>query len=109
MASRFDWDRTALDKLFATSDGPTGKMLKRAGIKVQNAAKRNASGRPGPNVQTGRLRSSITEELTRDGDELVERIGTDVDYALHVEMGTSRAPAYPYLRPALEAIRNNLP
>lgn len=104
----FQWDHAALDKLLNSSDGPVGKLLKSAGIKVQRAAKRNASGRPGPKVQTGRLRASITEELTRDGDELVERIGTDVEYAPYVEFGTSRAPAYPFLRPALDAIRDSL-
>lgn len=106
MAERFVYDQAALKVLFESADGPTGKMLKRKGIAVQRAAKKNASGRPGPNVQTGRLRSSITEELGHDSEGLVERIGTDVDYALHVEMGTSRAPAYPYLRPALDAARN---
>lgn len=102
----FVWDRKALETVFASPNGPTAKMLKRKGIAVQRAAKKNASGRPGPNVQTGRLRSSITEELGQDGDELVERIGTDVSYAIFVEVGTSHAPAYPFLRPALDAARN---
>lgn len=101
----FVWDGKALDTLFSSTSGPVAKMLKRKGIAVQRAAKKNASGRPGPNVQTGRLRSSITEELGVDGDELVERIGTDVSYAPYVELGTSRAPAYPFLRPALDAAK----
>lgn len=105
MAERFTWDGKALETLFTSIDGPVGKMLKKKGIQVQRAAKQHASGRPGPNVQTGRLRSSISEELVHDGDELVERIGTDVDYAPYVELGTSRAPAYPFLRPALDAAK----
>lgn len=106
MAEQFVWDKAALETLFVSPSGPVAKMLKRKGIAVQSAAKRNASGRPGPNVQTGRLRSSITEELGQEGDELVERIGTDVVYAPYVELGTSRAPAYPFLRPALDAAKN---
>lgn len=104
MAS-FEWDGKALETLFTSVDGPVGKDLKRRGIQVQRAAKKFASGRPGPNVQTGRLRSSITEELTTDAGELVERIGTDVEYAPYVELGTSHAPAYPFLRPALNAAK----
>lgn len=101
----FVYDQAGLRELFDSPDGPTGKMLKRAGLVVQRAAKKNASGRPGPNVQTGRLRSSIGEELRHDGNELVEVVGTDVEYALYVEVGTSHAPAYPYLRPALDAAK----
>lgn len=108
MADEFVWDKAALEELLTGPAGPVAKMLKKLGVKVQNAAKKNASGRPGPNVQTGRLRSSITEELSQDGDELVERIGTDVEYAPHVEFGTSRAPAYPFLRPAADVIKGML-
>lgn len=101
MSTDFEYDRAALHALFEAADGPLGKMLKRLGLTVQRAAKRNAP------VDTGRLRSSITEELTRDGDELVETIGTDVEYGLYVEVGTHHAPAHPYLRPALDSARNS--
>lgn len=52
-------------------------------------AKRNASGRPGPNVDTGRLRSSITGEVRRSGAELVGVVGTNVQYAPVLEFGFS--------------------
>ena len=74
-------------------------------------------------VDTGRLRNSITYAIsgekahidTYNDDEgntysysgtapkdnqLAAYIGTNVEYAEYVELGTSRAPAYPYLRPA---------
>lgn len=108
MANEFVWDKAALEELLNSSSGPIGKKLKQLGIRVQTAAKRNASGRPGPNVQTGRLRSSIAEELSHDAEGLVERVGTDVEYAIYVEMGTSHAPAYPFLRPAADSIRDLL-
>lgn len=50
-------------------------------------------------VDTGRLRSSISHRL--QGDSAVA-IGTNVEYATYVEMGTSKMKAKPYLRPGIE-------
>lgn len=47
-------------------------------------------------VDTGRLRNSITHEV--DGKEVY--IGTNVEYAPHVEYGTIKQTAQPFLRPA---------
>lgn len=89
--------------------GPVAKDLARRAIRVESQAKVNASGRPGPRVRTGRLRSSIHWELVVTdngvGGFLFARVGSNVSYARHVEIGTTRAPAYPYLRPALAAGR----
>lgn len=52
-------------------------------------------------VDTGRLRASITTQVTVDQVGPVARIGSNVEYAIYVEMGTSRMEAQPYLRPAL--------
>lgn len=79
--------------------------LAKKAILVEATAKQYASGRPGPNVITGRLRGSITWRLGVDALSMYADIGTNVYYAIFVEMGTSRAPAYPFLRPALEAAR----
>lgn len=49
-------------------------------------------------VDTGRLRLSISNRLR--GDSAIE-IGTAVEYAVYVEMGTSRRSATPYLRPGI--------
>lgn len=51
-------------------------------------------------VDTGRLRNSITHEV-RIGEKAVY-IGTNVEYAPYVELGTTRMAARPYLRPAAE-------
>lgn len=85
--------------------GPIAGDLVRRAILVELSAKQHASGRPGPMVRTGRLRSSITWRLGSDVNGIYADIGTNVEYAAYVELGTSRAPAYPYLRPALEAAR----
>lgn len=50
-------------------------------------------------VDTGRLRNSINHKMV--GDNKVE-IGSDVEYAGYVEIGTSKRRKTPYLRPALE-------
>ncbi len=49
-------------------------------------------------VDTGRLRASISH----DTDEDTMYLGTNVEYAPYVELGTSRMDAQPYLRPAIE-------
>lgn len=51
-------------------------------------------------VDTGRLRNSITHEV--DMSEQAAFIGSNVEYAAYVELGTSRQKAQPYLRPAAE-------
>lgn len=50
-------------------------------------------------VDTGRLRNSITHAQY---DENTEVIGSNVEYAPYVELGTSRKGARPFLRPAAE-------
>lgn len=84
---------------------PVAQELARRAVAVESAAKRYASGRPGPNVKTGRLRGSITWEFGEDSFGVYVDIGTNVFYGPFVEFGTSRAPAYPFMRPALEAAR----
>jgi HK97 gp10 family phage protein len=51
-------------------------------------------------VDTGRLRNSITHAV--DMSEQAAIIGSNVEYAAYVELGTSRQKAKPYLRPAAE-------
>lgn len=50
-------------------------------------------------VDTGNLRNSITHEQE---NETTEVIGTSVEYAPYVELGTVKMAARPYLRPAAE-------
>jgi len=101
----FRFNEAQLRELLTGPQGGIARDLTRRAIRVEGAAKQNASGRPGPNVRTGRLRGSITWRLGRDGTGLYADVGTAVHYAPYVEGGTSRMPAYPYLRPALDAAR----
>lgn len=68
--------------------------LRAAALIPQNAAKELVP------VDTGTLKRSIHMEDVPG--ELAVAVGTDVPYAPFVEFGTSRQPAQPYLRPALD-------
>ena len=79
--------------------------LEAIGMQAENYAKLNletpkkhADGTIRPNVDTGRLVNSITHQQE---DETTVAVGTNVEYAAYVEMGTSKSDAYPYLEPAI--------
>lgn len=55
-------------------------------------------------VDTGRLRGSITHRI----NNYEALIGTNVEYAPYVELGTSRMAAQPYLEPALSNNKGNI-
>lgn len=101
--STFTWNRQELDRILTSPTGPVGQDLARRAVNVESQAKLNASGRPGPRVRTGRLRSSITWELRQEPTGLVARIGTNVHYALPLEQGLRNGVRYPFLGPALPA------
>ena len=67
------------------------RALEKIGLVAEGYAKRLCP------VDTGRLRNSITH--ADDGE--AEYIGTNVEYAPYVELGTSRTRAQPYLKPAV--------
>lgn len=57
-------------------------------------------------VDTGNLRRSITHEVGKRDGTLFTRIGTNVRYGIYQELGTRYHAAHPYLRPAMESLRN---
>lgn len=69
------------------------RALEICGLVAEGYAKRLAP------VDTGRLRNSITHTVV--DSEQAAYIGTNVEYAAYVELGTSRQPAQPYLKPAV--------
>lgn len=57
--------------------------------------------------RTWALHDTIDTETTRSGSKITTTVGagsSKVDYALHVERGTSKMRAQPYLRPAFAQI-----
>lgn len=71
-----------------------GIALEAVGLKAEGYAKRLAP------VDTGRLRNSITHAVDMDEDKVY--IGTNVEYAPYVEMGTVKTAAQPFLQPAAQ-------
>lgn len=69
--------------------------LWRLAIAVTNNAKQLAP------VDTGRLRASIAWVRGEDARGPYAEIGTNVEYAPHVEYGTQHMAAQPFMRPAL--------
>ena len=91
-------------------DAGAGDVLRRAprrlrsGLRAQVARSALAVERGGKQraaVDTGRLRASIRPRFTSDG--LGAEVFTDVRYGPHVEFGTARMAARPFLTPAAEA------
>lgn len=115
------FNEAELERLFTSPAGPVAKDLKRRGIKVHRRVVqslhqagtgrqygRHTASAPGqpPATDTGRLAASIREDLHVDSRGLVEVIGTDVDYALPLEVGTRDIAPRPFLRPGLKAAKS---
>lgn len=83
---------------FGTSRG-SGRVYHGKIIRVTSAP-----GDP-PDVQTGKLLNSIYVRTPKRGQRV---IGTDVDYAPHLEFGTSKMAARPFMRPMLEELRGKV-
>ena len=66
------------------------RALTRIGLQAEMYAKRECP------VDTGNLRNSITNAV----DDKSAYVGTNVEYAPYVELGTSRAKAQPFIKPA---------
>lgn len=77
----------------AAEQAARNKALEIIGGKAESYAKKLCP------VDTGRLRNSITHQQYDDHTEV---IGTNVEYAPYVELGTTKMGARPYLRPAAE-------
>lgn len=67
------------------------KALEEIGLTAEGYAKKKCP------VDTGRLRNSISHAAK----EQTVYIGTNVEYAVYVEMGTKNTKSQPYLRPAI--------
>lgn len=85
-----------LTKAAAAIEGAVGDAVRKAAMEVERDAKINCP------VDTGILRGSIGAE---EKEPLLFEVGTNVEYAAHVEFGTSKMAAQPYLEPAAETAR----
>lgn len=76
---------------------PVTKVQGPNGVTVDETS-RSKPGEP-PHADTTRLRKSIEQEI--DEGRLVARVGTNVEYAAHLEFGTSKMAPRPFLRSTL--------
>ncbi len=90
--------------------GGLEKAMEKVGAIVERQAKINVSKSPPehPQVQTGRLRSSIIHQVTKEGNEITAEIGTNVYYSKYLEFGTVNHSPYPWLFPAVEMKRQEI-
>ena len=104
MATTFKWYGREVEKKVYTE---TQKALLKACFLVEGDAKKLCP------VDTTRLRTSITKEV----EETVGRVGSNVEYARRIELGFVGADSLgrvynqspqPYLRPALEKNRSKI-
>lgn len=73
------------------------KAITAACVEVEKEAKHLVA------VDTGRLKQSVTHEVALTAKRTWSgRVGTNVHYGPHVEFGTRRMRAQPWLRPAFE-------
>lgn len=84
--------KTNLKDVISELETKAARALEAVGMQGENYAKRLCP------VDTGNLRNSITHTT----DEDTAYIGTNVEYAAYVELGTLKTKAQPYLRPAAE-------
>lgn len=80
------------DKVTEGIESAIAVALEKIGLLAENYAAKECP------VDTGNLRGSITYEV--DTADNAVYIGTNVEYAPYVELGTSRQKAQPFLRPA---------
>jgi len=104
----FAWDEHAIVQLLQGPDGEVARELARIGVALESQMKLNVTDHgpsgQGPKVRTGRLRSSITWELDRDGAGLYVDAGTNVDYGRYLEEGTDRMRPHPWAGQSLQQV-----
>ena len=117
--SSYKVNQGAMDRLTRSPMGPIGRDIQRRGIRVTSRMKQNASGRPGPNIQTGTLVSSIAflrfgtdskgilADIGPTGHRVVKR-GYNYSRVLEGIIPRGGAPpsgAYPFIARSLDAAK----
>lgn len=78
-------------------------VLTMLALRVERVARMRAP------VDTGRLRNSITHRVFTEWETAIAEVGTDVEYAVHQEFGTSKGvPATRFLGGALQTVAAQL-
>ena len=89
------------------------KLVQHYGMKLQAKVKANASGRPGPRIQTGDYNRSIGLITAFDRGGSSAQVGTNRPQGMRLERGFSgtdslgrsyHAPPFPHFGPALDQV-----
>jgi len=98
------------DKIEKNLEKQLTDNMNKVGALVERQAKNNVSQIPPnhPQVQTGRLRSSIIHWQSRDNNKITESIGSNVKYSKFLELGTVNHPPYPWLIPAVDQSKEKI-
>lgn len=88
---------------------PGGRVYKSKGdkTKLHYAAPEGAA----PNADTGALHQSITSVMTHDGPDRYRSEagpGENIDYAKHLEFGTSKMKPRPFMGPAFDVNKKSI-
>lgn len=83
------------------SGGKTGRVYKRRGVTHRASAAGES-----PANDTGGLVNSINASVNREGAELVGKVEAHKKSAAHLELGTSKMAARPFLFPAFESSKS---
>lgn len=92
-------DTRALDKLAASLNMETDRVIASAAFQVEAEAKSRAP------VDTGALKNSIHTERKKAG---LYWVADGVEYGIYQEFGTHRMSAHPFMMPAVEKVRKQL-
>lgn len=102
--SGFDPDNAqeTFEKMLSTADSRLLAVMTQAGWETEKEAKRYVP------VDTTNLRDSIESRTQPQRNTILTEVGTNVEYAPHVEYGTRKMAAQPYLRPAVDEVSSKL-
>ena len=92
-----------LSKLEAMQDGGPKVVATAVTSSANNVA--NEAKSIVPRRTSNLMRSIHPDDLEVSDDKVTVDVGTDVEYAVYVERGTSRTEARPYMQPALDKSR----
>lgn len=84
------------DKYAKDTQSKIADVITKGVLSIERSAKGNCP------VDTGNLRASINSSVEKGSDGVTGQVGTAVEYAQFVELGTKKQSAKPYLYPALK-------
>lgn len=116
-------DAAALARQFRNVPVAVGAAVTAAvatqGAVLQTKVKARASGRPGPRVQTGDYRRSISRQMSRSGAVIKVEVGTNSPQGRRLEFGfwgkrdslgrLVHQPPYPHFGPAADEMEDAFP